>query len=71
MSTEVSPAPVRVMESMNSIDGTSSTPASAQPAPHSKINMNTLLNVRRGFQSALKKRKTKYSAASRALDSMK
>ncbi|MFR3407534.1 MAG: hypothetical protein ACLTV6_13945 [Christensenellales bacterium] len=56
---------------MNSIDGTSSTPASAQPAPHSKINMNTFLSVRRGFQSALKKRKTKYSAASRALDSMK
>jgi len=67
----VSPAPVRVMESMKSIAGQSSTPASAQPTPHSKISANTFCHVRRGFQSALKNRKTKYSAASSALESMK
>ena len=45
--------------------------SSAQPTPHSKSSANTFCHVRRGFQSALKNRKTKYSAASSALESMK
>ena len=71
VSSEASLAPVRVMVSMCISEGSSSTPASAQPTPHSKTTSATRRTLRAGLQSPEKKRKAKYSAASSALPSMK
>ena len=70
-SSGVSLPPVRVMVSMCMSEGSSRTPESAQPTPHSNTTKNTRQKLRAPFQSSEKKRKAKYSAASSALESMK